>query len=118
MKKLLEILSSRFLHPIAVVLAWINIKPGRSDLSGWQKLAWAVLVLIPVVPVRLRADRRRPLREPALLFAAVSEAPSVPSRLPLAKARTALGASYCAESAGRLPGGTRVALVVSKGSRT
>jgi hypothetical protein len=48
MKKLLEVLVC-FLHPIAVVLAWINIA-GRSDLSGFQKLAWALFVLIPVVP--------------------------------------------------------------------
>jgi NADH:ubiquinone oxidoreductase subunit 3 (subunit A) len=48
MKKLLEVLVC-FLHPIAVVLAWINIA-GRSDLSGIEKLAWAVFVLIPVVP--------------------------------------------------------------------
>ncbi len=40
MKKLLEILLC-FLHPLAVVLAWINIA-GRSDLSGGQKVAWAI----------------------------------------------------------------------------
>jgi hypothetical protein len=48
MKKLLEVLVC-FLHPIAVVLAWINLV-GRNDLSGLQKLAWAVFMLIPVVP--------------------------------------------------------------------
>jgi NADH:ubiquinone oxidoreductase subunit 3 (subunit A) len=48
MKKLLEVLVC-FLHPIAVVLAWINLA-GRSDLNGLQKLAWAVFMLIPVVP--------------------------------------------------------------------
>jgi len=48
MKKLLEVLVC-FLHPIAVVLAWINLA-GRSDLTGFQKLAWAVFLLIPVVP--------------------------------------------------------------------
>ncbi len=48
MKKLLEVLVC-FLHPIAVVLAWINLA-GRNDLSGLQKLAWAVFMLIPVVP--------------------------------------------------------------------
>jgi hypothetical protein len=48
MKKLLEVLVC-FLHPLAVVLAWINLA-GRSDLTGFQKLAWAIFLLIPVVP--------------------------------------------------------------------
>lgn len=48
MKKVLEVLVC-FLHPIAVVLAWINLA-GRNDLNGLQKLAWAVFMLIPVVP--------------------------------------------------------------------
>lgn len=48
MKKLLEIVVC-FIHPLAVVLAWINLL-GRSDLSGVQKLAWAVFLLVPIVP--------------------------------------------------------------------
>jgi len=48
MKKLLEILVC-FLHPLAVVLGWINLA-GRSDLSGVHKLVWAVFMIIPVVP--------------------------------------------------------------------
>ena len=48
MKKLLEVLVC-FLHPIAVVLAWINLL-GRDDLTGLQKLAWAVFMIVPVVP--------------------------------------------------------------------
>ena len=48
MKKLLELLVC-FIHPVAVVLAWINLA-GRSDLSRGKKLVWGVLVLIPVVP--------------------------------------------------------------------
>ena len=48
MKKLLEILLC-FLHPLAVVLAWINIA-GRSDLSGGQKGTWAIFVIFPIVP--------------------------------------------------------------------
>jgi hypothetical protein len=48
MKKLLEILVC-FIHPLAVVLAWINLL-GRSDLSGFAKLAWAVFMIVPVVP--------------------------------------------------------------------
>jgi hypothetical protein len=48
MKKLLEILVC-FVHPLAVVLAWINLA-GRSDLGGGQKLAWGVFMIVPVVP--------------------------------------------------------------------
>ncbi len=48
MKKILELLVC-FLHPVAVVLAWINLA-GRSDLSGGAKLAWGVFALIPLVP--------------------------------------------------------------------
>jgi hypothetical protein len=48
MKKLLELLVC-FVHPLAVVLAWINLA-GRSDLGGVRKLAWAVLLIVPIVP--------------------------------------------------------------------
>jgi hypothetical protein len=48
MKKLLELLVC-FLHPLAVLLAWINLV-GRSDLSGIQKLAWGVFMIVPIVP--------------------------------------------------------------------
>jgi hypothetical protein len=48
MKKLLELIVC-FIHPLAVVLAWINLL-GRDDLSGPVKLAWAVFVIIPIVP--------------------------------------------------------------------
>ena len=48
MKKLAELLVC-FLHPIAVVLVWLNVLV-RPDLSRNAKIAWAVLVLIPVVP--------------------------------------------------------------------
>jgi hypothetical protein len=47
-KKLLELLVC-FLHPLAVVLAWINIA-GRGDLSGGKKVAWATFVIFPIVP--------------------------------------------------------------------
>jgi uncharacterized membrane protein YhaH (DUF805 family) len=47
-KKLAELLVC-FLHPIAVVLVWLNVLV-RPDLSRNAKIAWAVLVLIPVVP--------------------------------------------------------------------
>lgn len=45
MKVLLEILISIFLHPVAFVLALINIL-GRSDLSALQKLVWIVVCLV------------------------------------------------------------------------
>ena len=48
MKKILELLVC-FIHPLAMILAWINIA-GRSDLSGGQKVVWAILVIIPIVP--------------------------------------------------------------------
>lgn len=48
MKKLLELLVC-FLHPVAVVLAWINLA-GRSDMKAVTKLVWAVFCLIPLVP--------------------------------------------------------------------
>ena len=50
MKKLLEILVCIFLHPIAVVLGWINLA-GRTDLGGGKKIAWAVFLLFPIVPI-------------------------------------------------------------------
>ncbi|HEV3291580.1 MAG TPA: hypothetical protein VG123_21575 [Streptosporangiaceae bacterium] len=48
MKKLLELLVC-FLHPLAVILIWIDLA-GRNDLSGGQKLAWGLFSLIPLVP--------------------------------------------------------------------
>lgn len=45
MKIILEVLISLILHPIAVILAWINLA-GRSDMSGVQKIIWAVVCLI------------------------------------------------------------------------
>jgi hypothetical protein len=50
MKKLLEILICIFLHPVAVVLGWVNLA-GRSDLSGVTKIAWAIFLLFPIVPI-------------------------------------------------------------------
>jgi hypothetical protein len=44
MKLLVEILISVFLHPIAFVLALINIA-GRADLNAMQKVLWAVVCL-------------------------------------------------------------------------
>jgi hypothetical protein len=48
MKKLVELLLC-ILHPLAVVLMWINLL-SRTDLSTVGKLAWAIFGLIPFVP--------------------------------------------------------------------
>src|ERR1700733_4316669 len=49
MKKLLEILVC-FLHPLAVVLIWIDLATDRPDLKPGGKLAWGIFALIPLVP--------------------------------------------------------------------
>ena len=48
MKKLLEVLIC-FLHPLAVILIWVNLI-GRRDIGGGVKLAWALFSIIPLVP--------------------------------------------------------------------
>jgi uncharacterized membrane protein YhaH (DUF805 family) len=48
MKKLLEILVC-FLHPVAVILAWVDLA-GRRDIGAGAKVAWALFCLIPLVP--------------------------------------------------------------------
>ena len=48
MKKILELLVC-FLHPVAVVLAWVDLA-GRRDVQTGAKIAWAVFLIIPVVP--------------------------------------------------------------------
>jgi hypothetical protein len=48
MKTLVELLLC-ILHPLAVVLMWINLAT-RSDLSTVSKIAWAIFGLIPLVP--------------------------------------------------------------------
>ncbi len=45
MKLLLEILISIILHPIAVVLMWLNLA-GRNDLGTTQKIIWAIVGVI------------------------------------------------------------------------
>ena len=47
-KKLLELLVC-LIHPLAVVLMWIDLL-SRPNLSGGQKLAWGIFGLIPLVP--------------------------------------------------------------------
>ena len=48
MKKILELLLC-FIHPVAVVLMWIDLA-SRKDLTGGKKLVWGVFGLIPLVP--------------------------------------------------------------------
>lgn len=48
MKKLLELLVC-FIHPLAVVLMWIDLA-SRRDMASGPKLAWAIFGLIPLVP--------------------------------------------------------------------
>lgn len=48
MKKVFELLLC-ILHPIAVVLIWINLVL-RSDLGLVAKLTWAIAAIVPFVP--------------------------------------------------------------------
>jgi hypothetical protein len=48
MKKILELLVC-ILHPLAVILLWIDLA-GRRDIGFAAKLAWALFGLIPLVP--------------------------------------------------------------------
>ncbi len=45
MKLLIEILISAILHPIAVIMMWIDIA-GRDDMDRSQKIIWALVGLI------------------------------------------------------------------------
>jgi len=45
MKLLLEILLSVILHPIAVILMWIDLAK-RDDLNMLQKIVWAVFGIV------------------------------------------------------------------------
>jgi hypothetical protein len=48
MKKLLEIVCC-ILHPVAVVLIWINLL-FRRDIGLVAKLTWAITAIVPLVP--------------------------------------------------------------------
>jgi hypothetical protein len=48
MKKVIELLLC-ILHPIAVVLIWINLAM-RSDIGLLAKLAWGIAAIVPFVP--------------------------------------------------------------------
>ena len=47
MKKILELLVC-FLHPVAVVLIWIDLLT-RRDIGDMAKLAWGIFALVPLV---------------------------------------------------------------------
>jgi hypothetical protein len=48
MKKIVELLLC-LLHPVAVILIWINLV-GRGDIGLVAKLTWAVAAIVPFVP--------------------------------------------------------------------
>ncbi len=48
MKKVFELLLC-ILHPIAVVLIWINLVL-RGDIGLIAKLTWAIAAIVPLVP--------------------------------------------------------------------
>ena len=48
MKKVLELLAG-LLHPVAVILIWIDLAT-RRNIGGGAKVAWALFALIPLVP--------------------------------------------------------------------
>jgi hypothetical protein len=48
LKKVLELLLC-ILHPIAVVLIWVNLLI-RDDIGLVAKIAWGIAVLVPFVP--------------------------------------------------------------------
>ncbi|HEV2980634.1 MAG TPA: hypothetical protein VGX51_04320 [Solirubrobacteraceae bacterium] len=48
MKKTVELVLC-FLHPIAVIFIWVSLFV-RTELGVLAKLAWAVAVIIPLVP--------------------------------------------------------------------
>ncbi len=48
LKKIIELLLC-ILHPVAVVLIWINLVL-RSDIGLVAKLTWAIAAIVPFVP--------------------------------------------------------------------
>ena len=58
MKLFLEIVLSIILHPIAMILMWINVL-GRTDMDGLKKFVWILVSLLwglgPIVYI-LAAD--------------------------------------------------------------
>jgi len=48
MKKIVELILC-ILHPVAVVLIWINLLT-RSDMGLVPRLTWAVASIVPLIP--------------------------------------------------------------------
>jgi hypothetical protein len=48
MKKVLELVLC-ILHPVAVVLIWINLL-FRRDIGFLAKLTWAIFAIVPLIP--------------------------------------------------------------------
>jgi uncharacterized membrane protein YhaH (DUF805 family) len=48
LKKILELLVC-ILHPLALILVWINLAV-RQDIGIGAKVAWALFCIIPLVP--------------------------------------------------------------------
>jgi hypothetical protein len=48
MKKVIELLLC-ILHPVAVVLIWVNLVV-RRDIGVLAKLTWAIAAIVPFVP--------------------------------------------------------------------
>ena len=49
LKKIFELVLC-ILHPIAVILIWINLIFSRRNLGFVARLAWAIAVIVPFVP--------------------------------------------------------------------
>lgn len=45
MKLLFEILLSLILHPVAMILMWINLL-SRGDMSDFKKIVWVVVSIV------------------------------------------------------------------------
>jgi hypothetical protein len=48
MKKLLELILC-ILHPVAVILIWINLL-FRTDIGLLAKLTWGIVAIVPLIP--------------------------------------------------------------------
>ena len=48
-KKIIELLLC-IIHPLAVVLIWINLIFSRREIGFIARLAWGVAVIVPFVP--------------------------------------------------------------------
>jgi hypothetical protein len=42
--------SGVILHPLAVILMWVNLA-GRTDLDGTKKVVWAIFAIFAIIPI-------------------------------------------------------------------